>query len=159
MSCWNICLHILSRDILESACCSLLRCHPPRVLYSLTIPPCGQDWAYSYLKYICLNVFIYNALISTSTEESCTSFIDSAEPASLVSGAPDMLHFTPPLVRSILNPELSMGTPLALHERWRLRSRLLCYRQVKSVEINFAWSSWLVLYCRDWAVTCPGNLP
>ena len=87
------------------------------VLYSLAIPPCWQDWVYNYLKYIWLKVLIYNAAISISIWESHTSFIDSAELIHMVNEAQDMIHFTISLVRSILNPELSMGTPLALHGR------------------------------------------
>jgi len=40
------------------------------VLYSLTIPPCWQDWVYNYLKYIWLNVLIDSATFSVSSEKA-----------------------------------------------------------------------------------------
>lgn len=131
---------------------------PPtlRVLSCLTIPPGWQDGVYNCLKYLWLNVLIYSA--ATSIWESHTSFTDSAELIRMVSGARDVIHSAISLVRSLRNPELSMGPSLALQGGEQLRSRCLHCRQVKLVEKSFAWSSWLVQCCRDRAVTNPGNL-
>lgn len=86
------------------------------VLYSLTIPPCWQDWVYNYLKYIWLNVLTYNAAISIW--ESDTSFIDRAELIHMVNEVPYMIHF----IISLVYPKLWALHGNTTSSSWEVKS-------------------------------------